>query len=272
MLGRPSDPALLSNALALYEELDDLNSQGSTLNNLGGRAYYAGDWEEAADLYQRARTVYLRCGDVVRAAAAGANAGEILVAQGKLDEAATVLRDSARTLRTAGVMEEAVFAESHLARTVAARGDLQAGEQQLRDALAEFKALGSPMYGLMTAAHLADVQRRRGDPAGAIETLIEAEAAAGEGAAILAPQTAHARALSLAALGRIDEAASVVAAGIATAKEQGLVYEHALLVLAEDEIAGGTRSGTDADRVGSALADLRRLGVPTRPADRVVDV
>jgi class 3 adenylate cyclase/tetratricopeptide (TPR) repeat protein len=270
MLGRPSDPTFLPQALSIYEELGDLTSQGSVLNNLGGRAFYAGDWADAADLYQRARAAYLRSGDVVRAATAGANAGEILVAQAKLDDAAEILRESARTLRTAGVIEEAAFAETHLARTVAARGDLAAAERMLRDALAELQSVGSTMIALMTAVHVADVRLKQGEPSGALDTLGAAEAAAGDEAAILAPMTAHVRALALAELGRFEEASAVVADAIAVALEQGLVFEHARLVLAAADIARRTGAETDPDRVGSALADLRRLGVPTRPEDHAV--
>ena len=270
MLGRPSDPTFLPQALSIYEDLGDLTSQASVLNNLGGRAFYGGDWAQAADLYQRAREVYLRSGDVVRAATAGANAGEILVAQGRLDEAADVLRESARTLRTAGVLEEAAFARTHLARTVAARGDLAEAEDMLRAARAELNALDSPMIALMASAHLADVQLKRGDAAGALETLASADDAAGDEAAILAPMTAHVRALALAELGRFEEAFGAVEEAIGMAGQQGLVFEHAMLVLAEAGIARATGSQTDAGRVGSALADLRRLGVPTRPEDHVL--
>ena len=266
MLGRPSDPTLLPQALSIYEELGDLTSQASALNNLGGRAFFAGDWAGAADLYQRARAVYLRSGDVVRAATAGANAGEILVAQERIDEAAEVLRESARTLRTGGRIEEAAFAETHLARTVAARGDVANAERMLRDALTELHALGSPMIALMTAVHVADVRLKQNDPAGALETLVAAEAAAGDDAAILAPSTAHVRALALAELGRLDEASDVVTDAIVVATDQGLVYERAMLVLAEAQIAARAGAEADAARIGSALADLRRLGVPTRPA------
>ncbi len=270
MLGRPTDPMFLPQALAIYEQLDDLTSQASTLNNLGARAFFGGDWDDAADLYQRARAGWLRSGDVVRAATAGANAGEILVAQGRVDEAAGVLRDSARTLRTAGVIEGAAFAETHLARTVADRGDLAGAERMLRAALGELEALGSPMIALMTAMHVADVRLKQGDPASALDTLGAAEAKAGDGAAILAPSTAHVRAMALAELGRLEEASVVVSEAVAVAREQGLVYEHAMLVLADEVIARRTGTPTDAGRVEGALADLRRLGVPTRSEDHVL--
>jgi class 3 adenylate cyclase/tetratricopeptide (TPR) repeat protein len=268
MLGRPSDATLLPQALAIYEQLGDLTSQASTLNNLGGRAFYAGEWAEAAELYQRARTVYLRSGDVVRAATAGANAGEILVAQGRMDEAADVLRSSARTLRAAGRTEEAAFAEAHLARTIAAVGDLAEAEQLLCGTLAELQGLGAPMIALITAVHLADVIRMKGDPTRALDVLGGAESAAGAEAAILAPSTANVRALILADLGRLDEAARVVDEGIGVAEQQALVYERAQLVLTQALLLERAESETDAGRVGSALADLRRLGVPTRPEDR----
>jgi class 3 adenylate cyclase/tetratricopeptide (TPR) repeat protein len=270
MLGRPAGAAYLQQALTIYEELGDLTNQASSLNNLGARAFFGGDWAEAADLYERARAVFLRSGDLVRAAAAGANAGEILVAQGRLDDAAEVLRDSARTLRTAGVLEEAAFAETHLARTVAARGDLPTAVRMLREALGELQALGSPMMALMTAVHLADAQLRQGDPAGALDTLAAAETEAGEGAAILAPSTAHVRSLALAELERFEEATEVVSKAIDIARQQGLAFEHAVLVLAESAIARRTGAQTDTGRVETALADLRRLGVPTRPEDHAV--
>jgi class 3 adenylate cyclase/tetratricopeptide (TPR) repeat protein len=87
-LGQPELAVNSTLALALYEELGDLWGQGSVLNNLGIRAYWAGRWDEAVELYERAGAAYERIGDIGYVGYSRVNVGEIRSDQGRIDEAA----------------------------------------------------------------------------------------------------------------------------------------------------------------------------------------
>ena len=55
-LGRFDEAVYSERALAIYEELGNLERQGAILNNLGAIAYYQAKWTEAVGFYERART------------------------------------------------------------------------------------------------------------------------------------------------------------------------------------------------------------------------
>ena len=57
-LGHP-DPRYRELALPIFEELDDWEGQGSTLNNLGLGAYYEGRWREALEFWRRALEAFV---------------------------------------------------------------------------------------------------------------------------------------------------------------------------------------------------------------------
>jgi ABC-type dipeptide/oligopeptide/nickel transport system ATPase component len=67
--GQPELAVYSARAIALYEELGDLPNQASVLNNLGGFAYWAGNWAEALDLYRRANDLDEQVEDALRRAA-----------------------------------------------------------------------------------------------------------------------------------------------------------------------------------------------------------
>ena len=63
------------------------------------RSQERSDWDEALDLYQRARDLFERTGDTGNASLAKYNIAEILDDQGRLDEAEPLLRDVIRVWR-----------------------------------------------------------------------------------------------------------------------------------------------------------------------------
>jgi tetratricopeptide (TPR) repeat protein len=123
MLGQSAKAVYGERALAIYDELGDLPGTAVVTNNLGGQAYWKGEWESAVTFYARAQDAFLRAGNESEAATCGANIGEVLVSQGRLEEAEEVLVPSVRVLRAHGLVDAAIFAEIQLARLRLLRGD-----------------------------------------------------------------------------------------------------------------------------------------------------
>src|SRR5919198_114622 len=97
------DKAIYSEqALKLYEELDDLRSQGIVLNNLGIIAQERSRWDDALALYRRFLEITELTGNRQNASLAKYNIAEILSDQGRLDEAETLLREVIRVWRASG--------------------------------------------------------------------------------------------------------------------------------------------------------------------------
>jgi tetratricopeptide (TPR) repeat protein len=228
--GEPHRESYGEMALALYEEIGDTAGVAACTTNLGTERYYEGRWDEAAELYERSRAAFLRIGNAVQAAQCGGNMGELLVSQGRLDEAEPVLRDAGRVLRASAFVYGATFAEQQLGRLLARRGETDAAIEVLSAVHAELDALGQTMTAFEAALHLADAYTDRGDPRGALDIRDAAATRAGADAAHLDAHDALVRGRALAALGRLDEAASVLADGVAAARQKALAYELDLLV------------------------------------------
>jgi class 3 adenylate cyclase/tetratricopeptide (TPR) repeat protein len=234
--GEPHRESYGEMALALYEEIGDTTGVAGSTSNLGMERYFEGRWHEAAELYERARTAFLRIGNAVQAAICGANMGELLVSQGRLDEAEPVLRDAGRVLRASAFVDGATFAEQQLGRLLARRGETDAAIELLGAVHAELDAIGQTMSAFEAALHLADALTDRGEPHRALELRDAAAARAGPDAAHLDAHDALVRGRALAALGRVDEAAGVVAGGVSAAEDKALAYELELLLRLSSDV------------------------------------
>ena len=69
--------------------------------NLGVHAYWEGRWQDAVDLFDRARTIFKTVGNSLGDVDATFNIGEILSQQGRLEEAEPHIREAARLWRSA---------------------------------------------------------------------------------------------------------------------------------------------------------------------------
>jgi class 3 adenylate cyclase/tetratricopeptide (TPR) repeat protein len=229
MLGRPEEAVYADRARAIYEELGDTPGVATVDNNVGVRAYDEGRWDDAVAAYTQAQEGFRLSGNLPQAALCGANIGEVLVSQGRLDQAAPILREAVRTLRTADFADLAIFAEIQLARLDLARGHLTEACDDLEQLREEAEANGQIDTALEAALHHADALISLGSPGRALDLLDEAEAGAGEDAAIYEAGLLRVRARAALQLGRDDEAISLVSRGLTVATEQGLVYEEALM-------------------------------------------
>ncbi|GAA2041164.1 adenylate/guanylate cyclase domain-containing protein [Agromyces tropicus] len=264
MLGQSAMAVHGERALAIYEELGDLPGTAVVTNNLGGQAYWQGRWEDAVRFYTVAQDASLRSGNEAAAATCGANIGELLVSQRRFDEAEPVLVTAVRVLRAHGRVDAAIFADIQLARLRLLRCDEGALESlvQLRT---EAIRTGQVQSAIEAAILIAYGLVQEGRPEEALDTLDRTEAGAADEADVYGGPLARTRAQALLALGRNAEAREVVAAGLTMSREQGLIYEVALLQLIEARLT----ESPDGRRAVRAEAEelLGRLGVVLRDLD-----
>jgi tetratricopeptide (TPR) repeat protein len=173
-------------------------------------------------------------------------------------------------LRASHGRDDAIAAEIALARLHLEERDYEEATRLLEQLRREALELGQIVHALEVALYLADCVTRAGDPEAALALLEQASAEAGGEAAMLASTMARVRAEALVELGRLDEAGAEIAIGLSQARQQGLLYEEALLLRARIDLA--SRSGQDADPTESARAMelLARLGVRQASAARFI--
>jgi len=245
MLGRTDEPVHYDEALAIFEKLDDLASMSPIMNNQGAHLYWEGHWDDAIEAYRKAREVELRRGNDVQAAIGAANIGELLVNQRLFGEAEPLLRDAVRVLQASNHAPAAMFAEGELARLLVAKGDYGDGESLLEELKERSLQVGEPMSALNASIQLADSKLRQGEPEEGLRILDEAVNAAGDMAQVFAPTITRIRGCCLADVGRFDDGLEQIGEGLGMARDQGLLYDEALLLVAKNEIT--TRAGDDPD-------------------------
>jgi class 3 adenylate cyclase/tetratricopeptide (TPR) repeat protein len=221
----------------IYEGLGEPHRAAAALGNQGAVNYWLGQWDEALDCYERAHRAYVQTGDVINAATQQGNVGELLLNRGKIAEARPMVVEAARTHRAVGFLDGALFDEIQVGRLLEAEGDFTGAELILDAVVREARGHGLHTTALHAAIHLADCRLSDGRPVGALEVLEEAEASAGEDAALLGTLVALVRSKALAATGDVDGAAQVREEGIAAARRMGLHYELGLLLVWHDDPA-----------------------------------
>ena len=220
LLGSPERAAYRGLALPLYEDLDDLSGQASTLNNLGIEAYYGGEWPKAIELYERSRELRERIGDVVSVAIANNNIGEILSDQGRLSEARELFEAVIASCEQAGQRWLATLGRANIGYVEARAGNLDDAAALLGDAAAAFAELDATSYVLETKVRQAEVAALQGDGVAALAFSDEVIADAGDAAGMVALQSNvhRIRATALHQLGDLDGAGREVDESISIAR------------------------------------------------------
>jgi len=229
VMGEPDRAVHSEEAVAIYESLGMLDRASDVVNNMGGFAYYSGDWATAVEHVARSRDLSARAGNDVQAAMTGVNLGELLVAQGRLDDAEPVLDDAIRVLSAAGDDDHAVNGRLQRARLALRRGDVDEARELLEHVRAEANDLGQLQFAYEAVLALAECRVHDGDAGDALEMVATATEAAGDQATMFGPQRARVIALALQELGRHDEAGRALENGLSAARELGLMHEEALL-------------------------------------------
>lgn len=183
-LGEADGPRASRAALAIYTELEDLRGQAVAANVLGSYAFLDGRWDEAADLFRRARDAKEQTGDPAGAALANVSLAEILLEQGRVDEADAVLRDVIAVWRASGDRWAVAYASRLLGLAEARRGSLEDARRLLEEARDSFTEIGAAQNRVESEVAIAELLLFEGQPNQARELLDEVLAADPTGAGV----------------------------------------------------------------------------------------
>ena len=180
-----------------------------------------------------------------------------------------ILRDAVRVLRASGVEFNASYAEMLLARASLALGDLEEAEAEIAPLVDRFTEMGTRLTAFeatLVRAEIAVERGRAGAGTGAPRRGRGGSEGGGRAAARPAVPPAGRGAAGAGRPGRLLD--GLVDEGLATAREQDLPYEEALLLRVASRLAEACAAMRDAAADLTADADrlLARLGV--RGADR----
>ncbi|MGM0819683.1 MAG: ATP-binding protein, partial [Actinomycetota bacterium] len=258
-------------SLELFTELGDLSNQASVLNNLGGFAYWAGRWEEAAERYRRAQELDERTGDVVGAAFTRNNLAEILADQGRFEESEALLGEAERTFRGTGYTAGVAYVRMNLGRVAAHAGQRDLARQRLTSALALHREVGAAASAFETEARLAEVALLSGDDDAQVLATVDgllARAATDGGVVAATPLLHRIRGAVLTRRGDTAAALEALTASEQAARARDADFEVALAQAAWADVA--TRDGRASEAVEpreAAAETLALLGVRRVPWD-----
>jgi class 3 adenylate cyclase/tetratricopeptide (TPR) repeat protein len=250
-----------ADALALYEELGDLWGQGVVLNNLGGYAYWRGEWDEARVLYERGRDARERIGDIVNASYGTINVAEILSDQGRLDEAEPLLRQVLRVWRAAADRASIAFGLGHLGRVTYRAGRHDEAFTMLEEARKLAANFGRQVDVLELTGRTAECLLFAGDARGASDQLDKAFAQLRTvpGGRVHEAMLRRIRGFSLMMLGDPDGARAEFECSLTAARQRSLRYDVGLALRPLAALASASESA-DTLRAES-LEILNGLGV-----------
>ena len=174
--GAAGDEQHVLRALELFERCGDLPRQAGVWNHLGSRSYFAGDWNAAAERYQRSRDLHLRCGDDWSAAISSANIAEILVDQGRLAEARPLLEEALRVWRASATPSYVGFGASLMGRLCAREGRHAEAMALYAEALAAYTVKDERFELVETELRVAEALLLQGAAAAATARLDETRA------------------------------------------------------------------------------------------------
>ena len=253
-------------ALEIYEELGNLGTAATVLNNMGMFAYFRGRWDEAIDLYQRGHDMRLTIGDTVDAAMGPMNIGEILSDRGCLEEAEAMFGEVLRVWMAADRKEFIALTTSNLGRVASRSGRYPEAMAKLQEAHLMFEEMGDDAEALEVEARIAECLMLQG---AVTQALAACDASLKRARAIggLPPQLPllnRVKGWSSMQAGRPEDAGRAFEESLEAARSRQADFEIALSLHAKAALARstGTRD-EDAERESHVL--LERLGVVRVP-------
>jgi tetratricopeptide (TPR) repeat protein len=265
-LGRYEEAVHRLKALAILEEIGELDQLGRALNNLGVAAHVEGNWPEALGFYARAVDSWKRAGNFFHAAVPADNTGLILLNQGRLDEAEPLFRDALRVARASGSRHGEAPILMNLGMLASRRGTFDDAARLLEDARQAFADVGRTPWVYMTEARIAELKLAQGDAEGALALAASTfqRASAGEEIYALKATLHRVRGTALLRLGRLAEAEAALGAGLAEARLKRDRFEIALSLAALERLLELTGRPANEQR-DELQALIERLGIVTLP-------
>jgi tetratricopeptide (TPR) repeat protein len=227
-LGRGDEARYSQLALAIYEELGNLQRQATVLNDLGAFAYWRGRWNEATDLYERGRELRERVGNPVYAAGGTNNIAEILVDQGRLAEAEPLVLATLRVFQAAGFKSRVAVSKRYLGRIAAASGRFDEAHALLEEARAIFLEVGAQNEVNETEGRLAECLLLHGKGRAALELLDTALPRAQRSGFERLPMLKRLYACGLAQIGDLEGAQKAFEEALEDARARAMAFECAL--------------------------------------------
>ncbi len=265
-LGRYEEAIYSPRALAIYEELGNLQRQGLILNNMGVFAHFQGRWDEALDLYKRAEQAWAEAGDRWNGSMATANVGEVLSDQGRLEEGEPFLRDAFRVARASESGTRVSMVGVRLGRLLARMGRFEEAHPLLGEARDEYRDAASLAELCNAEAWIAECLMLQGDSeaALALANAVLERAQSVKGVFDIIALLNRVCGSALLQLGRLEEARVILETAVAEARQRNASYE---LALALDALATLARlTGEEAEELEQERdAILERLGVVSTP-------
>lgn len=261
-LGTLEDPSNTERALALMEELGDLDGQARVLNSLAIYLYFRGRWDDALDMYRRAEERMRRVGNVVHQGITEGNIAEIALDQGRVVEAERLFESVARVCRAAGHRSGEAYAKCNMARSAAKAGRFDEADRLFAESCQEAEAMGSHARLLEAGARWAECRLLAGDLEGArVRAEMELEQARVLGAVAPLPLLHRVRGVALARAGDRQGGADALGRSLEAARSDHVDYEVALTlgVMAALGLEDGGRTPEELARESERI--LGALGV-----------
>jgi tetratricopeptide (TPR) repeat protein len=253
-LGRSDEAVHSQRALELYDELGRLGPQATIYNNLGTFAYYEARWDDAVELFEKARQLRLRLGDEVDAALGTFNIGEVRSDQGRLDEARSRFEEAGRVWRAADYSWGVAMVAGSLGTLASRSGEFALAGELFDQARDRFAVLVSEHDLIDTDARIAESLVLQGRAQDALELAGAClERTAVHGGDTHDPMLHRIRGYAWAQLGGADAARAELDCSLEIARARNARYE---IALAQDAIARiGERIGAPDPAEARAEAD-----------------
>ena len=270
MLGQPELASHGDQALEIFERLGQLNLASDVMNNRGGYAYFAGQWDEAVTWYRRSQDASRRAGDSVRVANGAANIAEVFIGQRRYEQATIELNEAHRVLRAAGAYADLGFVELLRGRLDIATGQIGRGVAQLEGLRTSLLEAGDQVASLEVAIDLCDGLIRVEQFHRALELVDAAQAGAGGSAAFFAAAIARVRSQAKWGLADVEGAWIEAAKGLSAAVAADQPYEEVLIRGWQIALAAASGADVDADDRRRHEKLEGRLGIEPEPATSAV--
>jgi tetratricopeptide (TPR) repeat protein len=269
-LGESTEVDNSARALEIYERLGDLSGQATAANNLGFYAYLESRWNDAIELYARARDARLKAGDPVNAALSDANIAEILTEQGRLDEAEDLLREAAGIFAAAGDQWGVAFARRGLGTAAARASRFDEAAEALEAARAGFTAIGAGTDVVLTDLSIAEDLVLAGAGVEALPVLgrILVEGEMPDGLEPYQPQLHRLWGLAALQAGEVELGRRELDTAVVEARRRGATYQLALTLDALDRLGRSPNSGEASEARAERdeiLAGLDVIAAPVYP-------